>query len=51
MDLAVASIISDLNADGVKDIVILISLTEGTSELAPFSRMVCLEKRTIHHLP
>ena len=34
--MSVASIISDLNSEGVKDIVILTCLTEETSKLAPF---------------
>ena len=46
MDLAVASIISDLNADGVKDIVILTPLTEETSKLAPFCTDGMFRKKT-----
>ena len=36
IDASVASIIADLNTEGVKDIVILTCLTEETSKLAPF---------------
>lgn len=36
IDVSVTSIIADLNAEGVKDIVILTCLTEDTSKLAPF---------------
>ncbi len=46
IDAAVASIISELHTDGVKDIVILTCLTEEKSKLAPFCNDGMFRKKT-----